>query len=456
MVQLRSKKVSYANDFFNDKSEEEIKLYQEDLLRKQLMYVYRNSIYYKQKFDEIGVHPQDIQTVEDYQKLPVFMNKTMERESQQESMEKLDHPFGMHLCTSPDDVYFTGTTSGTSGNPTFTYSFTEKDIHFLNRYIVNMLEYGDVHAGERLLFSHSLGIYATSSILWGVREKGVLPIDVDVRGGSNMILQYANLTKPSAAMMTPSLAEHLISRAEEVGQNVRDIGLKAIFSVGEIGVGVPEIKQRIEDAYGCRIYDYLGELGFSCDSDEYHGIHCVAPDLSLFPNDLIDPHTKEPIEVKDGVIGEVIITELGVEALPRIRYSSGDVVQVFTKECPGCGFKGKRVKFVGRSDDMLIVKGANVYPAAIKKVITNYIPEVTGEIRIVLDSPPPRVVPPLLMKIEYGENITTDEQRKDLEKGIKHSLHTELRVTPEFVWCEPGSLGKELTKTPIFEKRYES
>lgn len=454
LTKVKTKKVQYANPIFNRMSEEEIREYQFVLLKKQLKYAYRNSEFYREKFNEIGIRPEDIRTFEDYYKLPIFLNKTIERAIQKESMERHGHPFGLHLCSSPDEVVFTGTTSGTSGNPTFTYTFTEEDINFLNGFIAHMLDYGGVHAGERLLFSHSLGIYATSSILWGIRSQGVLPIDVDVRAGSKMILEYAKMTRPTAAMMTPSLAEHLIDKAPElIGMNVGELGLQAIFTVGEIGVGVPEIKKKIEDAYGCRIYDYLGELGFSCDSDDYHGIHCVAPDLSLFPNDLIDPETKQPIEVYDGVIGELIATELTLKALPRIRYSSGDIVQVFTSECPGCGFQGRRVKFIGRSDDMLIIKGANVYPSTIKQVISNFIPEITGELRIVLNNPPPRVVPPLQIKLEYGEN-SDSRKLADLERRIKNALHSEARMTPEIIWCAPGTLEKALTKTPIFEKNY--
>jgi phenylacetate-CoA ligase len=453
LTKVKASKVTYTNPIFDKMTEEEINVYQEGLLRKQLKYVYRNSEFYRNRFHEVGAVPEDIRTMEDYKRLPIFMNKVIERKSQHESMDRYGHPFGMHLCSSPDDIIFTGTTSGTSGVPTFTYTFTKEDIEFLNRYIRHMLDYGGIQAGDRLLFSHALGIYATSSILFGVRSQGVLPIDVDVRAGSKSILQYAMMTKPAGAMMTPSLAEHLIDKAEALDMNVRELGLQALFTVGEIGVGVPEIKKRIEDSYGCRIYDYLGELGFSCDSDEYYGIHCVAPDLNLFPSDLVDPDTKEPLEVYDGVIGERVTTEINLKGLPRIRYASGDVIQVFTKECPGCGFKGRRVKFIGRSDDMLIVKGANVYPSVIKKVISNFVPDITGELRIILNNPPPRVVPPLQIRLEFG--IQMDKSKLgNLEEKIKSALHTEARLTPEIIWCEPGTLEKPLTKTPLFEKNY--
>src|SRR5699024_9012415 len=195
---------------------------------------------------------------------------------------------------------------------------------------------------------------------------------------------------------------------EIYGTSIAELGLEALFTVGEIGIGVPEIKKRIEDAYGCRVYDYLGEIGFSCDSDEYHGVHCSSPELGTFPDELIDPQTLEPLEITDGVIGEVVITEFQLKALPRIRYRSGDLMQVFTKPCPGCGFEGRRVKVVGRADDMLIVKGTNVFPTAIKEVITDFMPKLTGEMRIVLNNPPPRVVPPLILKVEYGRDTTKE------------------------------------------------
>ena len=452
------KRMRYANPALNLLSEEEIKEYRELKLRNQLKYCYRNSEFYHKKFREIGFHPEDIKTIEDFQKLPVLMDKTSERESQRESMERLGHPFGMHLCCSPDKVLVTATTSGTTGVPTFTYTVSRDDIGFLENTGAYMLQYAGISPGDRVLFCHALGIYATTLILWAIRGAGALPIDVDVRAGTAAILSYAKLTRPSAAMMTPSLAEYLIDKAPEVaGLHVRDFNFKALLTVGEIGIGIPEIKQKIEDAYGCRVYDWIGPIGgtfaFSCDSDQYHGMHCVTPDFDLYPDDLVDPETKEPLAIMDGVIGEAIYTSLDRQACPMVRFSSGDIVQVFTGQCPACGFKGRRLKVVGRSDDMLIVKGTNIYPAAIKKAISGFIPEITGELRIVLDQPPPRVVPPLKIKLEYGPG-TDQGGLSGLEARIKKALHEEVRLTPEIIWCSPGTLQKSMAKTPVFEKQY--
>ncbi|SDM36988.1 phenylacetate-CoA ligase [Psychrobacillus sp. OK028] len=453
MVQ-NQRRVKYATDKLNKMSAEEIKEYQELLLQKQLRRAVRNSSYYRNIFKDLGIRPEDILTLEDYRELPVFMNKELERESQRRSLEENGHPFGTHLLCRPDEVAFTGTTSGTSGTPTFTYTYTAQDVQTMNEYIRNMLEYGGIYEGDRLLFSHSLGIYATSSILFGVREHGVLPIDVDVRAGSQMILKYTQLTQPNGAMMTPSLAEHLIDKAPTlIGKGVDSFNLQALFTVGEIGIGIPEIKHKIETAYNCRVYDYLGEIGFSCDSDTYYGIHCVSPDLGLFTEDIVDPETRKPIELKNGVVGEVIMTELRIIGLPRIKYATGDLIEVSTEPCPGCGFTGHRVRVVGRSDDLLIVKGVNVYPSAIKNILTKFPSELTGEFRVVLESPPPRVIPPLLLKIEFASGITESDLHY-IEEKVLHALHQKLRITPSIEWCKPGTLEKQLTKTSLFERRY--
>ncbi len=127
------------------------------------------------------------------------------------------------------------------------------------------------------------------------------------------------------------------------------------------------------------------------------------------------------MEWKDGAIGEKILTSLDWEAAPPFRYAIGDIIQIFTEECE-CGTKGFRIKFVGRVDDMLIVKGINVFPSAIRNVINSFIPKVTGAFKIILDHPPPRVVPPLKMKVEFGQGMSENEIKVlDLEIGEKFS-----------------------------------
>jgi len=449
----------FSNDLLNSMSPGQIKEYQEEKLRSQLQYCYYNSSFYKRKFDEFGAHPNDIKTIEDLRAFPIFMNKEQERQNASESLEKENHPFGTHLCAPVSEVYLTGTTSGTTGTPTFSYTFTKNDVELIAQGLGHRFAFNGVKKGDRILFIFALGIYATTMSLWGIRSIGALPIDIDARAGSEMMLNFADLTKPSYMATTVSLAEYLIGKAHDIiEKEVGDLKMKGLFLTGETGVNIPEVKKRIEEAYGCPVYDYWAPAGhaiaITCRSDEYSGMHGVSPDLCLSFEDLVDPETKKSVPIEDGAVGEMVITSLKREAAPLIRYATGDIVQIFTKPCPHCGFPGKRIKLVGRSDDMLVVKGVNIYPPAIKKVVESFTPQVTGEIRIVLDEPPPRVVPPLKLKVEYGAR-TREPELEALAKEISQATHDQLKIRPQIEWVAPRTLKKTTTKTPIFEKIYE-
>ncbi len=450
----------YAVPELNRMSVEEIRKYQEAKLPAQLKYCYENSELYRRKFDHAGAVPEDIRTMEDLRKLPIFMVKDDERKSAEDSLEKYGHPFGLHLCCPVENLYLTGTTSGTTGMPTFSYTFTEKDMEFLAPRIANRMALAGLGKGDRVAFFFALGIYATTMTLWGLRRLGALPIDIDARAGTDLFLKFIGLTRPNYIACTPSLAEYLIVKTPQLlGKEVADFKLKGVLTTGEIGIALPGIKKKIESAYGCRAYDYWAPCGnapgISCDSDEYHGLHAIAPDLCTSYDDLVDPVTKEPVESDaDGAIGEMVHTNLEREAAPAVKYAYGDIVQISTKECPACGFKGKRAKLVGRADDMLIIKGVNVYPAAIKDIVAGFVPDVTGEMRIVLESPPPRVVPPVKLKIEHGKGIGKGDL-PGLANRISEALHNNIKIRPDIQFVGPEELPKETRKTPIFEKEYE-
>jgi phenylacetate-CoA ligase len=454
------KKNFYMVPELNNMSMEEIRGYQGKKLTQQLKYGYEKSEFYRKKFDEIGIKPEEVKTIEDLRHLPIFMTKDEERRSTQASLEKYGHPFGLHLCAPVEEIYLTGTTSGTTGIPTFSYTFTEKDIQFIGHQLGHRLSLTGVGKGDRVVFFFSLGIYATTMTLWGLRAIGALPIDIDARAGTDILLQFIDLTRPTYLACTPSLAEFLIDKTiKDLNKQVKDFHLKGLLTTGEIGIALPEVKKKLESAYGCRAYDYWAPcgnaLGVSCDSKEYYGLHAMAPDVCTSYDDLVDPITKKPVDADtEGAIGEMVHTSLEREACPTIKYAYGDVVEISMKECPGCGFRGKRAKLIGRADDMLIIKGVNVYPAAIKNVINQFLPDVTGEIRIVLDAPPPRVIPPLKLRIEYGNHVKR-EDLPGLKNRITASLHNKIKIRPEIEFVQEGTFIKELRKTPIFEKRYE-
>jgi phenylacetate-CoA ligase len=236
---------------------------------------------------------------------------------------------------------------------------------------------------------------------------------------------------------------------------VKELGIRRLLSGGEPGAGIDSVKKKIEGAFGCRIYDMMGlTAGFwcSCNHEEYQGMHFVRDDTCIM--ELVNPETREPVPFEDGAIGEVVGTPLAGDSLNMIRFNSNDIMQVFTAPCP-CGLSGVRYKVIGRSDDMLKVKGVMVYPASIDNVVTGFVPRVTGEFRIVLTEPPPRVVPPLKLKVEYGEGVPEDKLPA-LAAEIADKMHDAIKIRPEITWIPPMTLERSAHKTKFIEKAYES
>lgn len=429
-------------------------------LRRQLKYCYTHSDFYRRKFDQVGFRPEDIKTWEDFRKIPPLMNKEEERESQRESIERFGHPFGIHLCCPLEKIVVAKTTGGTTGLPTFSYSFTQHDYDRWNEGVAREYWLSGLRAGDRVLFCFPLsGGWAGSIVKSPLLFMGILCLDLGAETPIEKIIENAKVTRPNVLMSTPSFAEGLIETYPRLtGRPVSELGIKKLLLSGEPGVGIPSIKKRMEEAFGGRWNDYLmiNSEGFSssCTAMEYQGLHEVALDLSIWSDDLVDPDTKKPIEVKDGAIGEGLITSLDREGLPLIKYALGDIIQVFTKRCQ-CGYPGpgNRIRMIGRLNDRLSVEGVSVYPIAVRDVITSFIPRVTGAMRIVLTEPPPQVTPPLKIKVEYGFGIETT-QLPGLAKEIEDQMFRLYRVQSNVEFVPPEALGRVTKKTPMFEEKY--
>jgi phenylacetate-CoA ligase len=171
--------------------------------------------------------------------------------------------------------------------------------------------------------------------------------------------------------------------------------------------------------------------------------------------ELVDPESKKPVPLTHGATGIAVFTSLdpcNPGYFMNLRMTANDIHQVFTDPCP-CGMSGYRYKIVGRADDMLKVKGVPVYPAAIEGVIHGFLPRVTGAFRIVLEEPPPRVVPPLKLKVEFGEGVT-ESDLPGLEKEILDKMHGTLKIGPKITWLKPNTLERATKKTQLLEKNY--
>ncbi|MCD8019102.1 MAG: AMP-binding protein [Clostridiales bacterium] len=419
-------------------------------LQKMIAVLYETKPYWHDRLEKAGIRPGTIQSLEEYsQKMPI-----MDKETRRILVEQTGSSLGMAELTMGaelDDIVLYAATSGTSGVPT-PYPHSKRDIQIYSEQFGRMLWRIGVRPGDRVLHCFGLSMYmAGVPYVQFIQEVGCSVLPVGAEAGSERIAKFAKEFKPTVMFCTPSFAEHFIERYKSItGQDVKDLGIRIILCAGEPGAGIPEVREKIETAYGAKLYDHGGAMGVSCDCEEYQGMHHLADDNYYI--ELVDPDTFEPIPWEDGARGMMCSTSLEFDGMLWFRETFGDIWEISTKPCP-CGCSGWRYKVVGRADDMLKVKGTMVYPAAIDGVVNSFVPRVTGEFRIVLDERPPRVVPPLKLKIEYGEGMT-EADLPGLEEEMMKEMKGKLSITPKITWIPPYSLERSNIKTNFFERNY--
>ncbi len=177
-------------------------------------------------------------------------------------------------------------------------------------------------------------------------------------------------------------------------------------------------------------------------------MHFVSADHCIL--ELVDPKTKDPIKISHGAIGEMVFSFIGWEGGPFMRYALGDLIQIFSEPC-GCGWPEMRFKILGRVDDMLIIKGVNLYPSALKGLVGELEPRTTGALRIILAKPGPLVKPPLKVRIEYGIKDISAEDKHILKTELTELIKERLRVNPDIELVPPFSLPRESGKTSLIE-----
>jgi phenylacetate-CoA ligase len=421
-------------------------------LRRQLMYLHTTNAYYRDRLEQAGVRPDAITQLEDIHPIPCF-DKHQHRDVQESSLRDAGHPYGIHLCAPLDQVVAVQATSGTTGLPTF-YTFTPHDLQVNNEVIARTLTRMGLRPGETVMHGFALSMFVGGAPWLGAMQAmGVRAIPVGAEGGTARLLQFAQLTKPKAFLCTPSFAEHLIERAPElIGAEVASLGLEILMCGGEPGAGDPAVRARLEAAYGAQVFDGMGGAWgfFMISCREHQGMHIVSPDLALV--EAIDPASGQAVPIQDGTIAEMAFTSLDWEAGPILRYNMGDIAQFLTAPC-ACGLPGTRYRILGRADDMLIVKGINVYPAAVRNVIADFGARVTGSMRIVLDEPGPRVTPPLIVRVEHRAELS-DADKNALSAEITQRIHDLLRFRAQIELVAPGSLDRSAHKTKLIIKRY--
>jgi phenylacetate-CoA ligase len=188
---------------------------------------------------------------------------------------------------------------------------------------------------------------------------------------------------------------------------------------------------------------------YAANCDELDGNHFLAPDYLYL--EVIDPESGEVLGWEDGTEGELVATHLERECVPLVRFRVHDRVVVKSSPCP-CGRTGPRLTCIGRTDDMLIVAGVNVWPSAIKDVVTELYPRTTGALQILLEAPGPKVEPPLRVQVEYGEEATDLES---LKREIEQVIRDKLIVKAEVELVPPETLPRFEMKAQLIKRLYE-
>jgi phenylacetate-CoA ligase len=426
-------------------------------LTQAIRFFYDKVPFERRRMTRAGVRPEDIRSFDDFARAIPPISQTDYREAMDEG--GLDLPkvyedlFGLERW---NDLFLLTSTSGTTGIPT-PYPLFKSGLDRVADIFGRMGWRAGIRPGDRLAICFGLSMHAagTPQMFWYRGIPGLKIIPMGAEAGTERLLHLFKAFRPTIFTGTPSLALHLIERSQEVlGEPIGSLGFRVLICGAEPGAGIPEVRQRLEMEYGAKAVDIGAGYGISCDHPVYQGMHWVADDYCYY--ELIDPETKQPIPLENGATGLAVFTPLEPQHghfFWSLRYTLNDIHQVFTEPCP-CGLSGLRYKVVGRADDMLKVKGVPVYPAGIQGVIQSFVPRVTGAFKILLEEPPPRVVPPLKLKVEYGEGIAREDLAR-LEAEILEDMHMYLKIRPAVTWVAPNTLERSSKKTKFIEELYK-
>ena len=443
--------------FWNEKietmSQDELRALQLKRLREQVKYNYQYSTFYRDKFNTCGMVPEDIKSFEDFQKVPL-MTKDEHRRTQEESLEKYGHPYGIITCAPQEKIVRINSTSGTTGTPTL-YTLTRHDVAVVNELHARKFWRSGLRPNHVIIQALSLSMFTGGLPLSeGLMHLGASVVPVGIEAGTQRVLQFIELTSANAIIATPSFGEYLIEKTPKyTGKDARDLGIRLYYCAGEPGGGNPETRKRLSEGFNAKVFDNTGGghafHGMSCDEppEQYSGMHFTSEDHCLL--ELVHPETKAPVDIKDGATGEMVFTFLDWEGGPFMRYALGDILEVYTRPC-ACGMPGIRFKIMGRADDMLIVKGVNIYPGSIKNAVDKFFPRTTGALRILLDKPGPLVSPPLRIRLEHSAGMDTASIGV-LEEEMVSYFKDNLRIRPKFIWVPHKTIPRETGKVKLVE-----
>jgi phenylacetate-CoA ligase len=408
-------------------SRQDMRALQSERLKQLVDRVYNNVAFYRSRMDEMGVKPSDIQSIDDIVKLP-FTYKTDLRDN---------YPFGL-FAVPMKDIVRVHASSGTTGKPT-TVGYTKNDIENWREVVARCLTMAGIGSDDIMQISYGYGLFTGGlGVHYGAETVGcsVVPIS---GGNTRRQLQLMSDFGSTVLACTPSYALHLADALTENGYSLADMKLKA----GVFGAEpwTENMRMELEKKWGIRAHDIYGlsEImgpGVANDCICHAGLH-VHED-HFFP-EIVHPDTKQP--VADGEEGELVFTTLTKEGIPLLRYNTRDLSTLNREMCE-CGRSSVRMKKItGRSDDMLIIRGVNLFPSQIEHVLLE-LGETSAHYMLYVDRD--NNLDTLELKVELDETRLTDTIRdlQNLSRKISHALNSAIGLSVKVTLVEPKTIAR--------------
>lgn len=410
-------------------------------LKKLVSYVYENVPFYRDKFDSVQVKPEDIVDLKDIAKLP-FTTKDDMRET---------YPYGLVACKK-EDVEEIHTSSGTTGTPVVA-AYTTQDKHMWGEVMARCLVMAGGTKEDTVQNAYGYGMFTGGiGVHYGADKLGanILPVS---SGNTQRQLQFMKDFGSSLLTCTPSYSLYMAEVAEKTGCSFKNMNLKAgIFGAEPWS---DNMRKEIEEKLSLKAYDIYGltEIigpGVSCECQEQKGLHI---NEDYFYPEIINPETGEVLP--EGEKGELVFTTLSREGTPVIRYRTRDITWLFREKC-ACGRTTiKMNRLLGRNDDMMIIRGVNVFPSQIENILME-VEETEPHYQIIIDRGESTHLDEVELQVEVKEEFLSEGKTasETLKKKISHEMKSRLGVHLDIVLLKPGSVERSMGKAKrVIDKR---
>jgi phenylacetate-CoA ligase len=406
-------------------------------LKKTVKKVFDNIPFYHNKFKELNINPDDIKSLDDLRKIP-FTSKNDLRDNA---------PFGL-LATSLENCNELHASSGTTGVP-ITVCYTKNDIEVWSEVMARCLSMSGLTKKDVFQNPIPYGTFTGAfGFHYGAQKIGALVIPSG-KGQSERQIKLMDYYKTTFISGVASYMIRLSHVAEKLDIDLKKLKVRNGLFGAEMFT--PGLKKRIMDTWDMDVHDIYGltEMcgpGVSTDCNQHDGLHLWEDHFLI---ECLDPKSLEPVEPEEE--GEIVLTTLTKEGMPLLRYRTRDIAKIYDQDICDCGRTHvKHTNIKGRSDDMLIIRGTNIYPGQIESVLMNY-NEVGGNWRMIIDKE--NNVDMLMIEVE-SKTILSQVESMDLEESLKNDIKSVIVFTPKVTILSPNSIPQlGLKAKRVIDKR---